>query len=168
MCPPIQWKPSKPKATLLSIYLFFVCSICRPKQQVNVLTTRSAPAASTLQRPPCRRRRPTVGCCIPPLSGSHPRPMLRPSLIFLMGAILAPQSRESAAVSVKPATRRLQQTRGEPRRRDLGLWQMLPWRYRAKPLGVGRQRLILFLCYVLCVVCVCDVLHLSIFWVCIR
>ncbi len=33
----------------------------------------------------------------------------------------------------------------------------------AKPLGVGRQRLILFLCVVLCVLCVCDVFYLSIF-----
>ncbi len=39
---------------------------------------------------------------------------------------------------------------------------MLPWRYRAKPLGVGRQLLILFLYVVLCVVCVCDVLHLPV------
>jgi hypothetical protein len=39
---------------------------------------------------------------------------------------------------------------------------MLPWRYRAKPLGVGRQWLILFLCVVLCVVCVCDGVYLSI------
>jgi hypothetical protein len=44
----------------------------------------------------------------------------------------------------------------------------------AKPLGVGRQQLILFLCVVccvlcvvccvLCIVCACDVLNLSIFW----
>ncbi len=58
--------------------------------------------------PHCRRWQPTVGCCIPPLSGSHPRPVLRPSLIFLMVAISAPQSRESAAASVNPAARRLQ------------------------------------------------------------
>ncbi len=59
--------------------------------------------------PPCHcRRQPRVGCCIPPLSGSHPRLVLHPSLIFLMGAILAPQSRESAAASVNPAARRLQ------------------------------------------------------------
>jgi hypothetical protein len=32
----------------------------------------------------------------------------------------------------------------------------------AKLLGVGRQQLILFLCVVLCVVCVCDVFYLSI------
>ncbi len=34
---------------------------------------------------------------------------------------------------------------------DLGSWQMLPWRYRAKLLGVGWQWLILFLCAVCCV-----------------
>jgi hypothetical protein len=52
LCPPIQWKPLKPKAPLLSRFLFFARSICRPKQRVNVLTTRSNPAASPLQRPP--------------------------------------------------------------------------------------------------------------------
>ncbi len=108
LCPSIQWKPSKPKAPSLSLFLFFVCSIRRPKRRVNVLTTRSAPAASPLQRPPRRRRRPTVGCCITPSSASYPRTVLRPSLIFLIGAISAPQSRESAAASVNPATRRLQ------------------------------------------------------------
>jgi hypothetical protein len=38
----------------------------------------------------------------------------------------------------------------------------------AKPMGVGRQQIALFLCVVLFVVCVCDVLHLSIFWICTR
>jgi hypothetical protein len=52
LCPPIQWMPSKPKAPLLSLFLFLVRSICHPKQQVNVLTTRSASAAPPLQRPP--------------------------------------------------------------------------------------------------------------------
>jgi hypothetical protein len=59
----------------------------------------------------------------------------------------------------KTTTRRLQQTRGEPRHHDLRPWQMLPWRYRAQPLGVGWQRLILFFCVVCCVLCdVCCVL----------
>jgi hypothetical protein len=31
LCPPIQWKPSKPKAPLLSQILFFARSICRPQ-----------------------------------------------------------------------------------------------------------------------------------------
>jgi hypothetical protein len=100
LCSPIQWKPLKPKAPSLFLFLFFVRSIRHPKQRINVLTTRSTPAASPIQRPPCRRRRPSVGCRIPPSSGSHPRPVLRPSLIFFMGAISAPQSRESAAASV--------------------------------------------------------------------
>jgi hypothetical protein len=108
LCSPIQWKPLKPKAPLLSLFLFFVCSICHPKRRVNVLTTRSTLAASPFQRPPHRRRQPTVGCRVSPSSGSHPRLVLRPSLISLMGAILAPQSRESAAASVNPTTRCLQ------------------------------------------------------------
>jgi hypothetical protein len=31
LCPPIQWKPTKPKASLLTLFLFFVRSIRRPK-----------------------------------------------------------------------------------------------------------------------------------------
>ncbi len=41
-------------------------------------------------------------------SGGHPRPVIRPSLTFMMGAILAPQKRESATASASPATGRLQ------------------------------------------------------------
>ncbi len=52
LCFPIQWKPSKPKASSLTLFLFFVRSICRPKRRVYVLTTRSTPAASPLQCPP--------------------------------------------------------------------------------------------------------------------
>jgi hypothetical protein len=50
--PPIQWKPSKPKALLLSLFIFFVCSICRPKRWVNILTTHSTLTTSPHQRPP--------------------------------------------------------------------------------------------------------------------
>jgi hypothetical protein len=52
LCPLIQWKPSKPKALLLSLFLFFVRSICHPKQRVNVLTTRFAPAHLLFNAPP--------------------------------------------------------------------------------------------------------------------
>jgi hypothetical protein len=168
LCPPIQWKPTKPKALLLSLFLFFVRSICRPKQWVNILTTRIALALSPLQCPPPPLP-PTYGWLLySPIEWQPPKAGTLPIAHFLMGDISAPQSRESSVASMNPATRCLQWTHREPRRHDSGSWQILPWRYRAKPLGVGRQQLILFLCVVLCVVCVCKVLHLLIFWVCIR
>ena len=67
-----------------------------------------------------------------PLSGSHLRPRLNPSLYFSMGKIVAP---------VSMATGRLH---------DLQLWRMFPWRCRAKPLGVGWLGLILCLCVCCC------------------
>jgi hypothetical protein len=48
-------------------------------------------------------------------------------------------------VDCKPTTECLQQTHGELQRHYLGPWQMLPWQYGAKMLGVGWRRLILFL-----------------------
>jgi hypothetical protein len=67
-----------------------------------------------------------------------------------MGAISAPHTREEEWRDQARHTGSLNRTHGEPRRRDLGPWQMLPWRERAKPLGVGWQRLMLV---VVCVVC---------------
>ena len=69
--------------------------------------------------------------------------MLRPTLNILMGAILAPQTREPAAVGVNLGTVRLQWAQGELRHSDLGPWRMTPWKYGAKPLGVVR---LLILC----------------------
>jgi len=67
--------------------------------------------------------------------------MLHPSLSFLLGAILAPQSRDPAAASPSPSpcAGRLQYAHREPRGGYLGPWRMLPWRGRAMPLGVGRR-----------------------------
>jgi hypothetical protein len=107
---------------------------------------------SALFPPPLilRRRRPLVGCCIPPSSDGHLRSWSRPSLSFLMGAILAPHTREKEGREQAHHTGSLHRTHGEPRHRDSGPWRMLPWRERAKPLGVGWQRLMLV---VVCVVC---------------
>ena len=101
------------------------------------------PSESTLQRPPHRRNHRLVGCCVDPLSSGHPRPVLRPSLNILMGAILAPQTREPAAVGANLGTVRLQWAQGELQHRDLGPWRITPWKYGAKPLGVVR---LLILC----------------------
>ena len=43
---------------------FFCRPICRPKRQEKVLPTRSASVASHHQRPPPRRSRTSIGCCV--------------------------------------------------------------------------------------------------------
>jgi hypothetical protein len=48
----------------------------------------------------------------------------------------------------KPDGSGLQWTHRELGRHDLGPWQMLSWRYKGKPLGVGWRLLILLLCVV--------------------
>jgi hypothetical protein len=78
---------------------------------------------------------------------------LPPSLFFDAFLFGIPTNGTSHGES-EPTARRLQQTCGELRYHYLGPWQILPWRYRAKPLGVGRQRLILFRCCIVCCVCV--------------
>ncbi len=71
-----------------------------------------------------------------------------------MGAILAPHAREKEQLERARQTGSLQRTHEEPRHHDLGPWLMLPWRERAKPLGVGWQRLMLVVvCFVCCVLC---------------
>ena len=53
--------------------------------------TRSSPAASPIKLPPCRRHHRSVNCCVDPTSGSHPRPVLRPSLIFQWAPFQCPK-----------------------------------------------------------------------------
>ncbi len=72
-------------------------------------------------------------------------------------------TKKTSCGECKPATRCLQQTCGDLRLHDLGPWQMFPWRYRAKPMGVGIGQVV-HLVFVCCVLCVCDVLNLSFFW----
>ena len=93
----------------VALSICFICrSIRRPKRWVHVLPHAFRPFASPLQRPPPHRHHRSVGCCISPSRGSHPRPVLRPSLNLSMGAILAPQTRGSVAVSANPGTGHLQ------------------------------------------------------------
>jgi hypothetical protein len=142
LCLSIHWKPSKVKALLLSLFLYLYHSIRPPKQQENILPHVLRLAVSPLQRPPTP---PTPSfcsqCCVKPTSGGHQRVVLRPSLNFLMGAILAPQTRGSDEANTNLGAGHLYQTHREPWRRNSGPWQMLPWRGRGKPLGVGWQRL---------------------------
>ena len=121
--PPIQQKPSKSKAPSLS-HFFFRHSNRRPKRRVNVFPTRSSPAASPIKLPPCRRHHRSVHCCVDPTSGGHPRPVLRPSLNFFMGAITVPQTRGPNVVRAGTGAGRLHQAHGEPRRNDLDPWRM--------------------------------------------
>jgi hypothetical protein len=74
-----------------------------------------------------------------------PKAWALPISLFFDGSCFGTPSKGTSHVDHKPANGRLQQTHGESWRQDLGPWQMLPWQYGVKMLGVGRQRLILFL-----------------------
>ena len=74
-----------------SLIIFFSTLNRRPKRRVNVLPTRSSPAASPIKLPPCRRHHRSVHCCVDPTSGGHPRPVLRPSLIFRWAPFRCPK-----------------------------------------------------------------------------
>ncbi len=139
--PPTQQEPSKLKPPSLSLFLFFRRSIHRPNQQVNVLTTRSTRSHLLSTSPPHRKHHRSFDCCVNPMSGGHPRPVLRPSLNFSMGAISAPQTRGSNAARASPNAGGLQKTHRESWRCDLGPWRLLPWRERAKPLGVEQKKI---------------------------
>ena len=75
----------------VALSFFFRHSNRRPKRRVNVLSTRSSPAASPIKLPPCRRHHRSVHCCVDPTSGGHPRPVLRPSLIFRWAPFRCPK-----------------------------------------------------------------------------
>ncbi len=61
---------------------------------------------------------------------------LPPSLFFDASSLGVPTKGTSRGEN-EPTARRLQQTHGKGWHHDLRPWQMLPWRYGAKPLGVG-------------------------------
>jgi hypothetical protein len=69
------------------------------------------------------------------MAATQGRPLIRPFLIFSMGAIWAPQSTYSTEAIPSPGIRRLNKTNWELRRLDFGSWQMIQWRGRAKPLS---------------------------------
>jgi hypothetical protein len=120
------------------------------------------PFESPLQRLPPRRHHPSVGCCVEQSSSGHPRPMLRPSCNFSMGAISAPQTRGQNAARARLDAGRLHQAHGEPRRCDLDPWRVYPWRGRAKPLGGRVTAAHLVSCAFLCEFCSvwrADILH---------
>jgi hypothetical protein len=129
----------------LPVYIYWWCwRFAAPDASLNVRSVHSENQGFfTLQRPPHRQNHRSVGCCVDPLSSGHPRPVLRPSLNILMGAISAPQTWEPAAVGANLGTVRLQWAQGELQHRDLGPWRMTPWKYGAKLLGVVR---LLILC----------------------
>ena len=121
-----------------SLYFYFFAALFNPpKRRVSVLPHTFHLVAFPLQRPTHHQHHCSVDCCVSSSRGSHPRPVLRPSLNLSMGAILAPQTSESVAVSANPCTCHLQLTHREPWHHNLGPWRMMPWRVTAKPLWVG-------------------------------
>ena len=107
LCPPIQKKPSKSEAPSPSLFLFLFRSIRRPKRRVDGLPYAFHPFESSLQCPPHHRRYYLVGCYVSLLNGGHQRPVLHPSLNFLMGAISTPQTRGKHAARASPVPWRL-------------------------------------------------------------
>ena len=131
LCPPIQQKPSKSEAPAPSLFkYFFVAPFATQNDDQTSAPMRSSRANILSTAPPHRRHHRSVGCCVDPLSKGHPRPVLRPSLNFLMGAILAPQTRGLNAARASPNAGGLQKTHREPWRCDSGPWRILPWRGR--------------------------------------
>ena len=100
--PPIKRKPSKLKTPSHSLFQFFPSLDLPPK------TTSKRPPHTFRPSHSRHRHYRSVGCCVEPTSGGHPRPVLRsPSLNFSMGAISAPKTRESAAMREIPGAGRL-------------------------------------------------------------
>ena len=130
----IERRPSK--AFVVFYFCNFFSSFNSPPQKKNTPPLHSTPATHTLHHPSYRCHQLSVDCCVLGPNGGHLRPRTRPPLLFSMHLRSSAQPREPAAARANPATRRLQQTHREPRRRNFGPWQMLPWRYGAKPLGV--------------------------------
>ena len=73
----------------------------RPKDG-TVSPIRSNPSAPPLRHPSHRGRRLLVDCCVSLLNSGNLRPRPGPSLCFLMGLFLAPQTRELMAERAKP------------------------------------------------------------------
>ncbi len=78
------------------------------------------------------------------------------SLFFDVDLKFIPNKGNGSCVH-KPSAGRLQQTHGETQRQDLGVPLLYPCRERVKPLGVGRQLILLVvvygkMCVVFCVV----------------
>ena len=125
LCPPIQQKPSKSEAPSPSLFkYFFVAPFATQNDDQTSAPTRSSRANILSTAPPHRRHHRSVGCCVDPLSKGHPRPVLRPSLNFFMGAITVPQTRGPKVVRAGTGAGRLHQAHGEPRRNDLDPWRM--------------------------------------------
>ena len=102
--PPSSRAIEIPGPIALSIYICFAALFDPPKRRVSVLPHTFRLVEFPLQRPTRHRHHRSVDCCVLSSRGSHPRPVLRPSLNLSMGAILVPQTRESVAVSANPGT----------------------------------------------------------------
>ena len=86
---------------------FFRRSILSPQTMGWPPPTRSSLVAPPLQRPFYCGRQLSVDCCVLPLNGSHRRPRPCFPLYFLMGLVLAPQTREPTAAPPNPTVRAL-------------------------------------------------------------
>jgi hypothetical protein len=106
----VVWKivnrqPPKAKAPPKSLFLLSF-HLVAPN---NGTTPPNAiqPVAPSLQRPLYHVRRQSVDCYVLPLNGDHLRKRPRPPLYFLIGLVLAPQTREPTAALPNPTARAL-------------------------------------------------------------
>jgi hypothetical protein len=84
------------------LFLFFCCSFCWPKQSYGVCPTRSAQVVCPPQYPSYCEHQLLAGCCVVRPKDGHLRPRPSPSLWFLMGCVLVPQTKDRTAVTALP------------------------------------------------------------------
>jgi hypothetical protein len=151
----------------MSTSLSYLILFAAPKYK-NHPPIHPTPAVHPLHHPSYCCRQLSVDCCVLRPNGGHLRPRTHPPLYFLIHLNSAAQPREPAAGRANPppgACNRLVGSRGTM---IWGNGRCCHGDIWGKAAG-GREAAahLVFVCCV-CVVCVCDVLHLSIFWVCIR
>ena len=96
-----------------------------------------------------------VGCCVPPSNGGHLRPRVSPSLYFLMGLVLAPQTREPAMAPPHPMVQALHGPMGSHGAMSWGHGGCCRGEKGQSCSVIGGWGLILLFC----VVCCCVGLH---------
>ncbi len=125
---------------------------------MNAITHAFRPFESPPQRTPHRRSYRSFDCCVPPSIGGHLRPWRPPPLSNSILVTKPPQTSKPTTARVTPIARRLRMAMGSGG--AMIYWHSCPTipmeRERAKPLGVGWQRLIVCVC----VVCACFFLCL--------
>ena len=102
--PPSSASHLNPRTRPYHYFDYFRHSIRRPKRWINVLTARSGPVASALNRPAHHQHYRSFGCRFLPSIGGHLRLVLRPSLNFLWVAFRCPKKPPQHEIKRKKRT----------------------------------------------------------------